>query len=145
MVAAGCNVQVSSRVSGVDNTELDNGQPVRSRRREYGCGRKWRGGVMASYDRDTDNDEDQRSKELTVMGKEREKLSAQHFMFAITTKRSLATASVDPGCTSLLDSEVLKVMSTDQERIQDGSLLHIEFSRTLIAREKFLLPLLQLG
>jgi hypothetical protein len=29
-------------------------------------------------------------------------------------------ASIDPGCTSLLDSEDLKVMSTNQARIHDG-------------------------
>jgi hypothetical protein len=58
-----------SRVSSVDNTELDNGQPVRSRRREHGCGRRWLSCVMASYGRDTDEDEVQQSKELTVMGR----------------------------------------------------------------------------
>jgi hypothetical protein len=55
------------RVSGVDNTELDNGQPVRSRRCENGCGRRWPSGITALYGRDTDEDEVQRSKELTVM------------------------------------------------------------------------------
>jgi hypothetical protein len=35
----GCNGHLTSRVSGVDNTELDNGQPVRSRRREYNRGK----------------------------------------------------------------------------------------------------------
>jgi hypothetical protein len=64
----GCNSHLTSQVSGVDNTELDNGQPVRSRHREYGCGRRWWSNVTASYDRDTDDDEVQRSKELTVMG-----------------------------------------------------------------------------
>jgi hypothetical protein len=93
---------------------------VRSQRREHGCGKRWRGGVTASHGRDTDADEVQRSKELIVMGRRTRKLSVQHFMFAITTKRSLAKASVDPGCTSLLDYEDLKVMSTDQERIHDG-------------------------
>jgi hypothetical protein len=33
----------------------------------------------------------------------------------MASKRSLAKASVDPGCTSLLDSEDLKVMSTDRD------------------------------
>jgi hypothetical protein len=50
-----------------------------------------------------------------MMGRITRKLSVQRFMFAITTKRSLAKASVDPGCTPLLDTEVLKVMSTDQD------------------------------
>jgi hypothetical protein len=53
-------------------------------------------------------------------GKERETLSVRRITFAIATERSLAKALVDPGCTSLLDSEDLKVMSTDQERIRDG-------------------------
>jgi hypothetical protein len=42
----GCNGHLTSRVAGVDNTELDNGQPMRSRRCEYGCGRRWRSGVI---------------------------------------------------------------------------------------------------
>jgi hypothetical protein len=49
--------------------ELDNGQSVRSQRREHDCGRRWLNGVTASYGRDTDEDEVQRSKELTVMGR----------------------------------------------------------------------------
>jgi hypothetical protein len=96
------------------------GQLVRSQRREHGCGKRWRGGVTTSYGRDTDDDEVQQSKELIVMGRRTRKLSVQRFMFTITTKRSLAKASVDPGCTPLLDSEDLKVMSTNQERIHDG-------------------------
>jgi hypothetical protein len=56
-----------------------------------------------------------RSKELIVMGRRTRKLSVQHFTFAIATKRSLTKASVDPGCTSLLDSEDLKVMDTDRD------------------------------
>jgi hypothetical protein len=70
-------------------------------------------------------------------GEERESLSVQHSMFVITIERSLAEASVDPGRTSLLDSEDLKVRSTDQERIHDQWLLHIDFSRTLTAQENF--------
>jgi hypothetical protein len=50
-------------------------------------------------------------------------------------KRS-KNASIDPGRTSLLDSEDLKVMSTDQERIHDGWLLLADYSRTLTAQEK---------
>jgi hypothetical protein len=97
--------------------------------------RRWRGGVTASHGRDTDADEVQRSKELIVMGRRTRKLSVQHFTFAIATKRSLAKALVDPGCTSLLDFEDSKVMNTDQERIRDGRLLHRGFSRTLTAQE----------
>jgi hypothetical protein len=69
MAAAGGNGHLANRVSGVDNTELDNGQPVRSRRSEHGCGTRWLGGVTMSYGRGTDEDEVQRSKELTVMGR----------------------------------------------------------------------------
>jgi hypothetical protein len=75
---------------------------------------------MASYGRDTDADEIQWSKEWTVMGRRTRKLSVQRFTFAIATKRSLAKSSINPGGTSLLASEDLKVMSTDQERIRDG-------------------------
>jgi hypothetical protein len=85
----GCNGHLTCWVSGVDNTELDNGQPVRSRRHEYGCGRRWRSDVIASYGRDTD-DEVQRSKELIVMGRRMRKLSVQHSTLVIATKRSLA-------------------------------------------------------
>jgi hypothetical protein len=70
---------------------------------------------MTLYGRDTDVDEVQWSKELTVMGRRTRKLSVQHSMLATATKGSLAKALIDPGCTSLLDSEDLKVMSTDQE------------------------------
>jgi hypothetical protein len=63
------NDRLTSRVSGVDNTELNNGQPVKSRRREHGCGKRWRSGVTASYGRDTNADEVQWPKGLTVMGR----------------------------------------------------------------------------
>jgi hypothetical protein len=49
--------------------ELVNGQPVRSRRREYGCRKRWWSGITVSHGRDTDADEVQRSKELIVMGR----------------------------------------------------------------------------
>jgi hypothetical protein len=88
---------------------------VRSQRHEHGCGKRWRGGVTASYGCDTDDDEVQRSKELIMMGRRTRKLSVQRFMFAIATKRSLAKASVDRGCTSLLTSEDSKVMDTDRD------------------------------
>jgi hypothetical protein len=71
ITAAGCNGLLTIWVSGVDNTELDNGQPVRSQRREYGCGNRWQSDVMASYGRDTDDGEVQRSKELIVKGRSR--------------------------------------------------------------------------
>jgi hypothetical protein len=69
MATAGGNGHLTNRVSGVDNTELKNGQPMRSRRREHGCGRRWLSGVTASYGRGTDEDEVQQSKELTMMGR----------------------------------------------------------------------------
>jgi hypothetical protein len=53
----GCNGHLLNRVSGVGNTELDNGQLVRSRCCECGCGRRLRSGAAASYGRDTDADE----------------------------------------------------------------------------------------
>jgi hypothetical protein len=37
ITVAGCNGHLTIRVSGVDNTGLDNGQPVRFWRREYDC------------------------------------------------------------------------------------------------------------
>jgi hypothetical protein len=45
ITAAGLQRSFDQPVSGVDNTELDNGQPVRSRRHEYGCGKD--GGVVS--------------------------------------------------------------------------------------------------
>jgi hypothetical protein len=68
---------------------------------------------MASYGPDTDEDEVQRSEELTVMGRRTRKLSVQHSTFTFTTRRSLEKASTDPGFTSLLDLEDLGVMGTD--------------------------------
>jgi hypothetical protein len=47
-------------VSGVDNTELDNGQPVRSRWRERVCRRRWQSGVTSLYSRGTEKDDVQR-------------------------------------------------------------------------------------
>jgi hypothetical protein len=68
---------------------------------------------MASYGRDTDTDEVQRSKGIDQEGDQNEKSSWYNaFMFAIATERSVAKASIDPGRTSLLDSEDLKIMST---------------------------------
>jgi hypothetical protein len=46
---------------------------VGSRRREYGCGKRWRSDVVASYGCDTDADEVQRSKELIMMGRKTRK------------------------------------------------------------------------
>jgi hypothetical protein len=74
------------------------------------------GGVTASYDRDTDDYEVQRSKELTVMGRRTRKLSVQRFPLAMATKGGLAKDSIDPGGTSLHASEDLKVMSTDNNK-----------------------------
>jgi hypothetical protein len=75
---------------------------------------------VASYGRDTDTDEVQRSKELAVLGRRMRRLSVLRFTLMMVTKRSLAKASIDTGCTSLLNSKNLKVMSTDHERIHDG-------------------------
>jgi hypothetical protein len=48
------------------------------------------GEVTSSYGRNTDDDEVQWSKELTVMGRRTSKLSVQRLTFAIATKRNLA-------------------------------------------------------
>jgi hypothetical protein len=61
----------------------------------------------------------------------------QHSTFLIATKRSLAKASIDPGFSSLHDSEDLEGMSTDHGRISDGRLLHRDFSRTSTAQDNF--------
>jgi hypothetical protein len=55
--------------SGVDNTELNNGKPVRSRWRERDCRRGWSSGVMVSYGRGTEKDGVQRSEESAVVGR----------------------------------------------------------------------------
>jgi hypothetical protein len=86
----GCNGHLTSQVSGVDNTELDNGQPVRSRHHEYGCGRRWRSDITASYDWDTDDDEVQRSKELTVMGERTRKAQCTTLYVRDSNKEKLS-------------------------------------------------------
>jgi hypothetical protein len=48
-------------------------------------------------------------------GEKNEKAQCTTLYFVIATKRGLAKASVDPGCTSLLASEDSKVMDTDQD------------------------------
>jgi hypothetical protein len=90
MATAGCNGHLTSRVSGVDNTKLDNGQPVRSRRREHGCGRRWLSGVTASYGRDTYEDEVQRSKELIVMGRRMRKTQCTTLYICDCNKEKLS-------------------------------------------------------
>jgi hypothetical protein len=62
-----CGLQRSAdpaEVSGVDDTELDNGQPVRSRWRQRDRGRR-----TSSYSCGTEKDGAQRSKESTVVGR----------------------------------------------------------------------------
>jgi hypothetical protein len=52
-------------------------------------------------------------KELIMRGsKTRKAQGTTLFLFAIATERSVAKASIDPGCTSLLNSEDLRIMST---------------------------------
>jgi hypothetical protein len=76
---------------------------------------------MTSYGRNTDDDEVQRSKELIVMGRRTRKAQCTSLYARDSNEEKRSQkASIDPGCTSLLDSEDLKVMSTDQERIHDG-------------------------
>jgi hypothetical protein len=54
--------------------ELDNGQPVRSRRREHGCGRRWWSGVTTSYGPNTGRMGSNGPKNRTWWGEEREEL-----------------------------------------------------------------------
>jgi hypothetical protein len=54
-------------VSGGGNMGLDNGQPVRSQRRDRGHGKRWWSDVTASYGRGTEKDGVQRSEQSTVM------------------------------------------------------------------------------
>jgi hypothetical protein len=52
-------------------------------------------------------------KELIMRGsKTRKAQGTTLFLFAIATERSAAKASIDPGRTSLLNSEDLRIMST---------------------------------
>jgi hypothetical protein len=76
---------------------------------------------MTSYGRNTDDDEVQRSKELIMMGRRTRKAQCTSLYARDSNEEKRSQkASIDPGCTSLLDSEDLKVMSMDQERIHDG-------------------------
>jgi hypothetical protein len=121
MAAAG--LQRSFNQSGIwcRQHRAQQGQPVMSQRREYGCGKRWRSGVTASYDRNTDVDEVQRSKELIMMGRKMRKAQCTSLYARDSNKKKRSQeASIDPGRTSLLDSKDLKVMSVDQERIHDG-------------------------
>jgi hypothetical protein len=79
-----------SWVSGVGNTKLNNGQLMRSRRREYGCGidgrtTSWRCTVVTLMTMGLNG-----LNNRPWWGAKREKLSVQRFMFAIATKRSVA-------------------------------------------------------
>jgi hypothetical protein len=72
---------------------------------------------MASYGRDTDDDDEvQRPKELTVMGRKTKKAQCTSLYARDSNKEKHSQKpSIDPGCTSLLDSKDLKVMSMDQK------------------------------
>jgi hypothetical protein len=84
---------------------------------------------MASYGRDTDTDEVQRSRGTDHEGEQNEKSSGYNafFLFAIATERSVAKASIDPGRTSLPNSEDLRIMSTTKNKytMDDISMLTI--------------------
>jgi hypothetical protein len=82
--------------------------------------KRWQNGVTASYGRDTDDDEVQQPKELTVMGRKTRNSVYTPYVRDSNKEKRRQKASIDPGCTSLLDFEDWKVMSTDQERIHDG-------------------------
>jgi hypothetical protein len=63
-----------------------------------------------------DTDEVQRSKGIDPEGEKHKKSSGYNaFLFAIATERSVAKASIDPGRTSLLNSEDLRIMSTAKD------------------------------
>jgi hypothetical protein len=68
------------------------GQPVRSQRREYGCGKRLRSGVTVSYNRNTDDDEVQRSKELTVMWKRTRKAQCTMLHVRDSNKEKLSNS-----------------------------------------------------
>jgi hypothetical protein len=74
-------------------------------------------------------------------GANRERLGVLRFTLVIATLRSVATSFDQSWAYFLVWFENWKVKSTDQERIHDGWLLQVDYSRTLTAREKFLLLL----
>jgi hypothetical protein len=81
---------------------------------------------LAWYGCDTDDDEVQRPKELTVMGRKTRKAQCTSPYARDSNKEKRShKALIDPGCTSLLDSEDLKVMSTnrDENAMDDFSTL----------------------
>jgi hypothetical protein len=63
-------------------------------------------------------------------GEKRESLVYKLYVRDGNKEKRRQKASIDPGCTSLLDSEDLKVVSTDQAQIHDGW-LHSEFQNNL--------------
>jgi hypothetical protein len=88
---------------------------VRFQRREYGCGKRWRSGVTASGGQNTDDDEVQRSKELIVTGRKTRSSVYTLYIRDSNKEKRRQKVSIDPGCTSLLDFEDLKVIRTNQD------------------------------
>jgi hypothetical protein len=115
---AAVGLQRSSKpadVSGGGNTELDNGQPVRSQQHEHGCGKDSRATsrhrtVVALKRMGSNRDG----------GKNKKSSRYQHSNLVIATKRILARASIDHGFASFLDFEDLEGVITDHGRISDG-------------------------
>jgi hypothetical protein len=125
-----------AEVSGGGNTGLDNGQPVRSRRREHDCGRRWQGDIPASYGCGTEKGWSLTVRKIDRDGEKNEKSSGYlPSRLGIATKRFLEKASTDPGFAPLLDSEDLEGMITDHGQIRNEGLSSIDFSRTSIAQE----------
>jgi hypothetical protein len=116
----GCNSHLTSRVSGVGNTELDNGQPVRSQWREHGCGRRWRSGVLASYGPDTERMGSNGPKNRPCWGEEREELRALTASARDCNKEKLSKSFDRSWVSSLARFRGIEGMSTDHGRISDG-------------------------
>jgi hypothetical protein len=55
-VPRGCYCHLTSRIYGMDNTELDKGQSVRARWCERCCGKRWQGSVTVFCGHGTEKD-----------------------------------------------------------------------------------------
>jgi hypothetical protein len=110
MVAAGLHrSSTTTRVSGGGNTGRDNGQPMRSWRRDRGCGKRWQSGVTASYGRGTEKDGVQWPKELTTMVKLTRRAEGIHLLSSRLKLGRFSKASIDPGFTPFSTSRIWRV------------------------------------
>jgi hypothetical protein len=110
---------------------------MRSRRCEYGCGKRWRSDVTASYSRDTNDDEVQRSKELAVMGRRTIKAQCTTPYVHDSNKEKLSKSFDRSWVYFLARFWGFEGYGYGSRRKRDGWLLHIDFSRTLTAQENF--------